>query len=384
MENATNEQFYTNLQPNKMRLGELLVRDELFHDFPIDWTVIITDIKNSTQAVFGGQHENVNLLATGSIVTVLNIAYKDNITIPFFFGGDGATFLVPPSLCEKALRALSLFRENTLANFNLEIRVGQVPVRQIVESGNKLRISKFHNSKVFSIPVILGDGLIYAEKIIKGSDYPAEDFAPPESDLDLSGMQCRWDHISPPENKEEIVTLLVIANDEAKQPKIFSRIMDKLDEVYGNGQARQPISVTKLRLKTTFGKLRAEMRVKLGKIKLFELLREKIISWYAYIYFRTIKGKKYLERLVDMSDTLVLDGKINTVISGNAKQRKKLERFLEQLEASGDILFGMHMSQASVMSCYVRDLEDGHIHFVDGAEGGYTSAARVLKAKLAK
>ena len=33
------------------------------------------------------------------------------------------------------------------------------------------------------------------------------------------------------------------------------------------------------------------------------------------------------------------------------------------------------------MSCYVRNLNEEHIHFVDGAEGGYTKAAGMLKRK---
>jgi hypothetical protein len=36
------------------------------------------------------------------------------------------------------------------------------------------------------------------------------------------------------------------------------------------------------------------------------------------------------------------------------------------------------------MSCYVRDWDDGHIHFVDGSEGGYTKAAKLIKAKQAQ
>ena len=46
------------------------------------------------------------------------------------------------------------------------------------------------------------------------------------------------------------------------------------------------------------------------------------------------------------------------------------------------ICFGIHCSPASIMSCYVRNRDDAHIHFVDGADGGYTSAAIMLKKKL--
>ena len=103
---------------------------------------------------------------------------------------------------------------------------------------------------------------------------------------------------------------------------------------------------------------------------------------YGYIYLRTASGKKYLKQLVEMSDTLVIDGRINTVITGTAKQRLALQTELDKLEENNSILYGLYVSGESIMSCYVRDLEDDHIHFVDGAEGGYTNAAGALKQKI--
>jgi hypothetical protein len=49
---------------------------------------------------------------------------------------------------------------------------------------------------------------------------------------------------------------------------------------------------------------------------------------------------------------------------------------------SGEIIYGLHISNASIMSCYVREKDDLHIHFVDGSEGGYTNAAIMLKSKI--
>ncbi|WP_417786530.1 DUF3095 family protein [Tenacibaculum sp.] len=57
--------------------------------------------KGSTAAVESGYSELVNLIASGSIIAALNIASKYEIDIPFFFGGDGATLLVPSVLLEK-------------------------------------------------------------------------------------------------------------------------------------------------------------------------------------------------------------------------------------------------------------------------------------------
>ncbi|RYU92219.1 DUF3095 domain-containing protein [Mucilaginibacter terrigena] len=379
---VANDQFYADLPANRVHLGELLLEEKFFVKFPDNWHVIITDIKGSTRAVFSGRHEDVNLIATGSIVTVLNIAFNLNVTIPFFFGGDGATFIVPPNIIEKVMQALALYKINTLNIFNLEIRIGTIPVEYIYAKGHHIHISKFSSSRSFSIPVVLGNGLNYAEELIKGDDAILSGHAAQTDELNLSGMQCRWDRIAKPEDKEEVVTLLVVASDGARQSGAFSKVMNKIDELYGPPPKRQPISIAQLKLKSTFSSIREEMHFRLGHIKWLELVKTWLTTLYGYIYFRTQKGKKYLKNLVEMSDTLVIDGKINTVISGTVKQRKKLQQALDELEQEGAIKYGLHVSSASIMSCYVRDLEDGHIHFVDGSEGGYTQAAKILKAKL--
>ncbi|WP_374951314.1 DUF3095 family protein, partial [Mucilaginibacter sp.] len=377
-----NDQFYARLPVNTIQLGKLLTNEKLFKEVPADWHVIITDIIGSTNAVLNGQHENVNLIATGSIISVLNIGYSKNIIIPFFFGGDGATFIVPPSIVDKLMQALALYKVQTLNNYNLELRTGRVAVKDIYAEGYELHIAKFSSSASFSIPVLLGNGLNYAEKLIKGDNYLGADHAAQSEELDLSGMQCRWDRIPPPDDKEEVVTLLVIARNGIKQATAFKSVLNKIDELYGSPQKRQPISISKLKFRTTFNALGAEMRARIGKIKLFELIKTWAVNLYGLIYFRTESGKTYLKSLVEMSDTLVIDGKINTVISGTKKQRAALQLELDNLEKRGQIYYGLHVSTASVMSCYVRDLIDGHIHFVDGSEGGYTQAAMMLKAKL--
>jgi hypothetical protein len=380
---ANQHQFYSSLPVNNIPFGNLFIREDLFRDVPDDWHVVLTDIKGSTQAVLAGGSQNVNLIATGSIVAVLNIALKANVTVPFFFGGDGATFMVPPVILGEAMQALVLYSENTLTNFQIDLRTGTLPVKQVYHEGYKLRIAKHRISEAFSIPVVLGNGLSYAEKVIKGSqgllNYEAQ-----LNELDLTGMQCRWDKIAPPENTNEVLSLLVIASDEDQQPEVFRKVMCYVDEVYGDEKKRTPISVPQLKLKTTFNRIGTEMRVSIGKVSFFKLIIAWLTNLYGFIFFSTRKGKHYLEKLVEMSDTLVIDGKINTVISGTSSQRRNLQSRLDKMETDGELCYGLHVSSESVMSCYVRDLDDGHIHFVDGAEGGYTQAAKVIKAKLNK
>jgi hypothetical protein len=382
MAESNNDMFYSRLPVNEIPLSDLLTEEHLFYKVPDNWYVVITDVKKSTKAVEQGLHETVNLIATGSIVAVLNIAYKANITVPFFFGGDGATFIIPASILASTLHALVIHQENTKRNYDLTLRVGSVPVADIYKEAHALQISKLRTSQLFSIPVLLGDGLTYAEKVIKGEDYILSSLPAKEEELDLTGMQCRWDKIKPPQDYDEVVSLLVTARDSEKQAAAFKKVIDKLDEIYGEQEKRKPISVPMLKLKATLEKISQEMRVKFGGFRPTYLLHKWVTTLLGYFYFRTKQGKKYLLQLVDMSDTLVIDGKINTVISGTTLQREQLQLALNDLENDGHINYGLYVSKESVMSCYVRNMNESHIHFVDGAEGGYTKAAGMLKRKF--
>jgi len=382
MSTSSNDLFYTRLPVNEIPLSELLMEEHLFFKVPANWQVIITDVKNSTKAMQEGLHETVNLVATGSIVAVLNIVYKANLTVPFFFGGDGATFIVPPGVFDATMNALLLHRENTKNSFNMDLRVGSVSVEEIYADGHELNIGKLKTSQLFSIPVLLGDGLSYAEKKIKGPDYIFADASYIQDELDLSGMQCRWDRIKPPSNNFEIVSLLIIAREGNKQAAVFKKVIDAVDNIYGTPQVRKPISIDKLKIKATLAKIGLEMKVRMGGFKLLYMISNWIKGSLASYYFRTKKGKVYLNNLVELSDTLVIDGKINTVISGTPEQRALLETALDAIENNGEIYYGLFVSSESVMSCYVRNLKDEHVHFVDGAEGGYTKAATVIKKKL--
>jgi hypothetical protein len=376
------DHFYSHLKDSTASLAEMMLQKHLFKEVPGDWHVIITDIKSSTKAVANGLHETVNFIATGSIVAVLNLAYKANITVPFFFGGDGATFIVPNSILQAAMQALQFYSTNTLERVGLELRAGTVSVNQIYKKGHELLLSKTKISTTLSIPILLGNGLAYAESIIKDEDYLFYCDKDEDCEPDLNGMQCRWDKISPPNKDNEVVSLLITAADGVEQTDAFRKVFLKMDEIYGVPQLRQPISVSKLKLSTSFSRLGVEMKTQMGEIPAWEFVKTWVTNLYGYVYFRTNNGRRYLKKLVEMSDTLVIDGRINTVISGTEAQRLKLKIALDTLENDGILCYGMYVSPSAVMSCYVRDLEDGHIHFVDGSEGGYTHAAGILKHKL--
>ena len=375
--------FYSNLEIHTQSLIELLGDSKSFSKVPEDWHVVLTDIKNSTIAVQNGQHELVNLIATGSIIAVLNIARKHNIEVPFFFGGDGATLIVPSEILKPVLGSLKKHSLNALRDFGLTLRVGSLPVSEIYSQNFHLKIAKLQLEKSFCIPIISGKGLIYAEDKIKSLDENWNDDTE-DYDLDLSGMECRWNRIKPPIQTKEVICLLVVIRNQKQDLKIYKKVIESLEKIYGSKQERNPISVQGLKLSASLMKIGVEMQVKFGKKDWQYFLIEYLKTFFAKLFKwrNSDGGKYYFNRLVELSDTLVLDGRISTVISGTTEQREQLIQALNDLENAGQIFYGLQVSNESIMSCYVRDRQDQHIHFVDGSEGGYTFAAKQLKRKL--
>ncbi len=375
--------FYEKLPIFSHQIADVFEQEEFFADVPSDWQIIITDIKDSTQAVDQGNHQLVNLLATGSIIAVINIAQRNSFEIPFFFGGDGATILVPNEIKAATLQALKEHRDNTKASFELDLRVGIVPVHEIYQQGHQIKIARTSITDFLTIPIVLGEGLNAAEVMVKKSNYQLKQEEGGASMLDLTGMECRWDSIKPPKVPGEVMALLVDAVDLSRQGEIFARVLRSIEEIYGPIKSRNPISRQGLRIKASYQTIKTELQTKLGKYDLRKILKFWLFTWIGKLYYGKTKGSStYLDNLVLLSDTLTIDGRINTVFSGSKAQRTALVKTLEALEEKGEILFGYYASPESVMSCYVRNRTDQHIHFVDGSEGGYTQASKMLKRKL--
>jgi hypothetical protein len=57
-----------------------------------------------------------------------------------------------------------------------------------------------------------------------------------------------------------------------------------------------------------------------------------------------------------------------------------LEALLSEAEADGIVRCGTHRQKAALMTCFVPSpTRSDHVHFVDGAMGGYAAAARSVK-----
>ncbi|WP_282111411.1 DUF3095 family protein [Maribacter stanieri] len=376
--------FYKKLKLSKESLVDLLDNEEDFKNVPESWYVIVVDIQNSTNAVKEGNHHQVNLTATGAIISVLNTIrkFQGNIEIPYFFGGDGATFIVPFSLLDKIVQVLDNYRIHIKRKTNLVLRVGQIHVKELVEKNVQLKIAKHQLTEKLSIPIVLGNGLKVAEHIIKSSFKEKNTTSFDESLLNLEGMECRWDEISPDKSQAKVVCLLLDATVEATQSDIYKQVLSQMEKDFGSFENRQPIKNTKLRLDANPKKVLEEMKISLVSNNWMYFLKSWLKTNFGKIYLNlTSSGKQYLKQIGQLSHTFMLDGMINTVFTAEQSKIDNFIAFLDTLEADNKLIYGIHVTHASVMSCYVLDRRTTHSHFVDGTEGGYTSAAKMFKIK---
>ena len=378
-------EFYNELKSAGKSLVDLLASETYFTEIPTTWHVVVVDIQNSTQAVANGKHHQVNLTATGAIISVLNLVRKEKqaTELPYFFGGDGATFIVPTLYLDKIIGTLENYSLHIKRNANLTLRVGHVSVAYLKTEKATLKIAKHQLTQQLSIPIVLGNGLKKAEQIIKDNFEENEPKLFEKDLLNLEGMECRWKRIDPNQTQNKVVCLLLDAVNETDQRHLYREIIAQMDALFGTFNSRQPIKSNKLQLNFNILTIWEEMKITLVNQNWFYLMKNWLSTLIGKFYLNlSPNGKQYLQQIGQLSHTFMLDGMINTIFTGSQDKIDLFIDYLNGLEQDKKLIYGIHITHASVMSCYVVDRKTNHCHFVDGTEGGYTSAAKMFKIKL--
>ncbi|HAI43350.1 MAG TPA: hypothetical protein DCM40_37250 [Maribacter sp.] len=285
-------------------------------------------------------------------------------------------------MLNKIIHVLENYRIHIKRKIELVLRVGEIPVSNLIESEVQLKIAKHRLTDKLSIPIVLGDGLKVAESMIKSSFKEEETTAFDETLLNLEGMECRWDQILPDQQQTKVVCLLLDASLEKDQRNVYKKVLAQMDEEFGKFENRQPIKSNNLKLDPNPTKVWEEMKIRLTSTSWMYFFKSWLKTNFGRIYLNlTSSGKQYLSQIEQLSHTFMLDGMINTVFTAEQKSIDRFIAYLDKMERDKKLIYGIHVTHASVMSCYVLDRRTTHSHFVDGTEGGYTSAAKMFKIK---
>jgi len=360
---------------------ENTTRWEALVPVPNDWNVVITDVKNSTPAIQAGKYKTVNTVGASSIMAAINAADVDSLG--YVFGGDGATLLVPPHCLTQVLDALISTRDIARKEFGLDLRVGAVKVQELTSKGFELRCARFQVAEGVVQTVLSGSGLFEAERWIKRAD-PANPYVltkAPDVVADFTGLECRWSPVKSLHG--EVVSLLVLAvNAPEKAADIYERVVRKVDSIYSGPKV---LSTENFRLSHRWQTYRDEAKLRSARPWLYQLTTFLFtqLAHAAWEWGKHAFGKKYKKELIGRTDRKKFDGVLRMTLDGDYRQRRDLTASLEQARLAGDLVYGIYVSPAAIVTCLIFDRSTGgHFHFLDGSDGGYTRAAVQLKEQL--
>jgi len=94
-----------------------------------------------------------------------------------------------------------------------------------------------------------------------------------------------------------------------------------------------------------------------------------------------VDWSKYKSDLADNTDYRKLDDMLRLVLAGTEIQRFTMQGYLEELYMQDKIVYGLHHASSALITCVILNHNGGHIHLVDGSDGGYAKAAAKLKLR---
>lgn len=384
--------FYQNLQVFRDFSG--FVDFESYVDVPGDWVIMISDVIGSTKAIRQGRYKDVNMVGAASITAILNACGKTSV--PFVFGGDGGTAIVPPQLRDATEQALCALKAKSGEIFGLDLRVGAIPVADVRKNGYDLRIRKYELSKGNYLAMFAGEGMEHADALLKDDNPDNPYLLHPDANTaepDLEGLSCRWEPLKA--TRGQMLTLMVRATGGSSESQRRSQkeILAALENCLGKSSLEAaPVSEATLKFRWPPRGLLSEARAvgaKNGYVRsLAGAVFTSIVQGFCELTGKKIggyDGRKYRGELQTNTDFRKYDGILRLVLDVNERQVTEIEKYLQKEFSKGNLVYGIHVAEAALMTCLVFNLEQSeHVHFIDGSDGGFAIAAVGFKQQLAK
>jgi hypothetical protein len=359
-----------------------LMDPALYSPLPDDWTVGVADIVESTRAIAARRYKAVNMAGAAVIAAVTNaLAGRE---FPFVFGGDGASFAVAPADLAAAHEALATTATWVAEGLDLVMRVALVPVSAIRAQGLDVRVARFGPSPNLSYAMFSGGGLGWAEAAMKRGEFAVSP-APAGAQPDLSGLSCRFEEI--PASRGLILSVLVVPAPGADALAFRKVIEDIIGLIERSPEAGRPVPPGGPPLRWPPAGLDYEARAARGG--LLAKRRAVVLAYtlFAYVIMRfgiKVGGfvpSAYVRQVVENSDFRKYDDGLRMILDCTEELAASLARRLAAAASAGIVRYGLHRQDAAMMTCFTPSAtRPDHVHFIDGARGGYASAATALKA----
>jgi hypothetical protein len=362
-----------------------LMDPALYASVPDDWMVGTADIVNSTGAIAAQRYKAVNMAGASVIAAIANALQGRDF--PFVFGGDGAIFAIAPRDLAVARAAMAAAAAWARDELELTLRIALVPVAAIRAAGLDVRIARFSPSPHVRYAMFSGGGLGWAEAAMKRGEFLV-DPAPAGTLPDLSGLSCRFETI--PAAHGVILTLLVVPTDSADSAAFRALVEQVVALTERSPDAGRPVPSRGPSLRWPPAGVELEARAAGGGPLLARRVGVLLYTLFAYVIMRfgiRVGGfvpQTYLAEVVVNSDFRKYDDGLRMILDCPPDVADALEQRLADAAAAGIARYGVLRQDAAMMTCFTPSAtRSDHVHFIDGAGGGYAAAAVALKAMRA-
>jgi hypothetical protein len=359
----------------------------IYRELPDDWWVGTSDIVGSTKAIEAGRYKEVNMVGASVIAAATNaIGHSD---FPFIFGGDGAAIACPPDKVPAVRDALAATAIWASEELGFDLRVALVRIDEIRKSGHNVRVARFLASKKLAYAVFSGRGISWAEEQMK-QGHNLITPAPSGTQPDLTGLSCRWSPIRAEDGCKILSIIMLPRDDRARFDRCATALFGILEQ---DRRDSNPVPESGPDFRIGWQSLRLEALATQGTegSKLRAWCKALFVSCVALFLFKTGRNLgdfdpvHYREQTKLNTDFRRFGDGIWLTVNCTAPQTEQIETLLSDAENNGDIWFGIKQQDEALMTCIVPDIAtDSHLHFLDGADGGYTAAASICKAKMKK
>jgi hypothetical protein len=350
---------------------------------PDDWFVAVSDVVSSTAAIREGRYKDVNLAGAATIAAIANATKRDDL--PFAFGGDGAVVLVPPELAPTAADAMRATTRLVREVMALNLRGSLIPVTAVRETGRDVRVAAHDLGRGRTLAMLAGGGTEAAESLCKSADGACFALGDSGGEADLSGLSCRWEPLIP--KNGAVMALVVHAKNPGADivPAIYRGIHARIQAIAASSPAhagayrlrwppRGMAREAALQAPSPNGNGRARILMEAGLSKLSRWTGWKPGGFDARAYEASLPAHSDYRKYADS---------LRMVIDCTPAQAESIRALLDAEWKAGTVVYGTHIAGTALMTCFVRSTDDaGHIHFIDGADGGYALAAAEMKGRM--
>ncbi len=271
-------------------------------------------------------------------------------------------------------------------DLGLEMRVALVPVGDIRQAGHDVLVARLQSSPDLAFAMLAGGGAAWAEAQMKGGRFRVA-IAPPGSKPDLAGLSCRWNPIE--SQNGQIVSIIVMPAGEG-HAEAFGALVSEIVRISGSFvNASNPVPDQGPRPGFYLGGVDAEVRARAPKGQRLRarlrVLFEIAVTLLSYRTNLTIGGfnaRDYGRQLRLNSDFRKFDDGLKMTIDIDEASVRAIEQLLAKAAERGVCVYGIHRQSSALVTCIVPShLSADHMHFIDGAGGGYAQAASQMRGE---